>query len=180
MTRVVSTRVALYFGLIQLFFALTWVVYVIYLPRLAQQAGIDRGSVPSILVLDQVIFVVCDCAVGIAADRLATVVGRLGRVVAGLTALSALAFLLIPLATRVSAGAFLVLIVIWSMTSSALRAPPLKLLGQYRRPISNPGFHRCFYSARASRARWRRFSPAGSRPTTRASCSPFRRLRSSW
>ncbi len=138
MTRVVSTRVGLYFGLIQLFFALTWVVYVIYLPRLAGQAGIDRGSVPWILVLDQVIFVVCDCAVGIAADRLATVVGRLGRVVAGLTALSALAFLLIPLATRVSAGAFLVLIVIWSMTSSALRAPPLKLLGRYTPPDQQP------------------------------------------
>jgi sugar phosphate permease len=138
MTRVVSTRVGLYFGLIQLFFALTWVVYVIYLPRLAEQAGIDRGSVPWILVLDQVIFVVCDCAIGIAADRLAMVVGRLGRVVAGLTALSALVFLLIPLVTRVSAGAFLVLIVIWSITSSALRAPPLKLLGRYTPPDQQP------------------------------------------
>lgn len=138
MTRVVSTRVGLYFGLIQLFFALTWVIYVIYLPRLAVQAGIDRGSVPWILVLDQVIFAVCDCTVGIAADRLAMVVGRLGRVVAGLTALSALAFLLIPFATRVSAGAFLALIVIWSITSSALRAPPLKLIGRYTPPDQQP------------------------------------------
>jgi hypothetical protein len=136
--RVASTRVRLYLGLIQLFFALTWVIYVIYLPRLAVQAGIDRGSVPWILVLDQVIFAVCDCAVGIAADRLAKVVGRLGRVVAGLTALSALAFLLIPLATRVSAGVFLALIVIWSITSSALRAPPLKLLGRYTPPDQQP------------------------------------------
>ena len=129
--RGVSTRVGLYFGVIQLFFALTWVVYVIYLPRLAVQAGIARGAVPWILVLDQVIFVVCDCAAGIAADRLAAIVGRLGRVVAGVTALSALAFLLIPVAAGVSAGVFLALIVIWSMTSSALRAPPLKLLGRY-------------------------------------------------
>ena len=55
-----------------------------------------------------------------------------------MTALSALAFLLIPLATRVSAGAFLVLIVIWSITSSALRAPPLKLLGRYTPPDQQP------------------------------------------
>ena len=58
--------------------------------------------------------------------------------VAGLTALSALAFLLIPLATRVSAAAFLALIVIWSITSSALRAPPLKLLGRYTPPDQQP------------------------------------------
>jgi hypothetical protein len=136
--RVMSTRVGLYFGLIQLFFALTWVMYVIYLPRLAVQAGIDRSSVPWILVLDQVIFAVCDCAAGVAADRLAMVVGRLGRFVVGVTALSALAFLLMPFATGVSAGVFLALIVIWSITSSALRAPPLKLLGRYTPPDKQP------------------------------------------
>ena len=178
--RVVSTRVGLYFGLIQLFFALTWVIYVIYLPRLAVQAGIDRGSVPWILVLDQVIFVVCDCAVGIAADRLAMVVGRLGKVVAGLTALSALAFLLIPLATRVSADYF-------SHSSSSGRSLPRRCVRRRsscsaatHRPINNPGLGRCSSSARASRSPWRRFSPTGSPPTTRASCSPFRRFRSSW
>ena len=136
--RVVSTRVGLYFGLIQLFFALTWVIYVIYLPRLAEQAGIARSSVPWILILDQVIFAVCDCAAGVAADRLAMVVGRLGKFVVGVTALSALAFLLMPLATGVSAGVFLALIVIWSITSSALRAPPLKLLGRYTPPNQQP------------------------------------------
>ena len=138
MPRVRSTRVGLYFGLIQLFFAMTWVVYVIYLPRLAVQAGIDSRSVPWILLVDQLIFAVCDCATGVAADRLATVVGRLGRFVVGVTALSALAFLLMPLVAGVSAGVFLALIVIWSMTSSALRAPPLKLLGRYTPPDQQP------------------------------------------
>jgi len=56
----VSTRVGLYFGLLQLFFWLSWVEYVIYLPKLAAQAGIDRGVVPWILVLDQAIFALCD------------------------------------------------------------------------------------------------------------------------
>ena len=41
---------------LQLFFALTWVVYVIYLPALAAQAGIDKRFVPWILMMDQAIF----------------------------------------------------------------------------------------------------------------------------
>jgi hypothetical protein len=45
MPRAASTRVGLYFGLLQLVFGLTWVAYVIYLPQLAAQAGIGRGVV---------------------------------------------------------------------------------------------------------------------------------------
>ena len=131
MTRAVSTGVGLYFGAMQLFFTLSWIIYVIYLPQLATQAGIDRGMVPWILVLDQVIFALCDWATGLAADRVALVLGRLGKIVAAVTALSALAFLLLPLATSVGPAVFLALIVIWSVTSSALRAPPLVLLGRY-------------------------------------------------
>jgi Major Facilitator Superfamily len=138
MPRAVSTGVGLYFGLIQLFFALSWVVYVIYLPRLAGQAGIHRGVVPWIVFLDQVIFALCDWLTGIAADRVATVLGRLGRIVAGVTALSALAFLLLPVATKAGAAAFLAVIVVWSITSSALRAPPLTLLGRYTPPDQQP------------------------------------------
>jgi hypothetical protein len=136
--RAVSTGVGLYFGFMQLFFALSWVIYVIYLPRLAAQAGIERGVVPWILVLDQVIFALCDWLVGIAADRVANVVGRLGALVAGVTALSALAFLLLPLVTGFGAPVFLALVVIWAVTSSALRAPPLKLLGRYTPPDQQP------------------------------------------
>ena len=54
---------------LQLFFALTWVVYVIYLPALAAQAGIDKSHVPLILAMDQAIFVVCDWTAGVYADR---------------------------------------------------------------------------------------------------------------
>ncbi|MBV9091425.1 MAG: MFS transporter [Mycobacteriaceae bacterium] len=131
MPRAVSTGVGVYFGLMQLFFTLSWVIYVIFLPKLAAQAGIQAGVVPWILLLDQVIFALCDWLTGIAADRVANIVGRLGKVVAGVTALSALAFLLLPLATGLGTTAFLALVVIWAITSSALRAPPLKLLGQY-------------------------------------------------
>jgi Major Facilitator Superfamily len=138
MARTASTRVGLYFGLMQLFFTLSWVIYVIYLPKLAVQAGIGRGVVPWILLLDQAIFALCDWLTGLAADRVANVLGRLGKIVAAVTALSALAFLLLPLATGFGAAAFLALVVIWSITSSALRAPPLKLLGRYTPPDQQP------------------------------------------
>lgn len=131
MPRVVSTRVGLYFGLLQLVLGLAWVEYVIYLPRLATQAGIKPGVVGWLLVFDQLIFAVCDGAAGAATDRVARVIGRVGRIVAALTAISTLAFLLLPLVSRCSALLFVALIVVWAITSSALRAPPLTLLGRY-------------------------------------------------
>jgi MFS family permease len=131
MARAVSARVGLYFGLLQLVFGLTWVGYVIYLPQLAAQAGISRGAVGWILVLDQVIFALCDWAVGIAVDRVAKVVGRVAKVVVGATAMSGLAFLLLPFVARFGTPEFVFLIVVWAITSSALRAPPLALLGRY-------------------------------------------------
>jgi MFS family permease len=131
MPRAVSTRVGLYFGLLQLVFGLTWVGYVIYLPQLAAQAGISAGVVGWLLVCDQIIFAVCDWAAGVAVDRVARVVGRVGKVVAAVTAVSALAFLFVPLISRSGAYVFVALIVVWAITSSALRAPPLALLGRY-------------------------------------------------
>lgn len=131
MPRAVSTRVGLYFGLLQLVLGLAWVEYVIYLPRLAAQAGIKPGVVGWLLVFDQLIFAVCDWAAGAATDQVARVIGRVGRIVAALTAVSTLAFLLLPFVSRSSALLFVTLIVVWAITSSALRAPPLTLLGRY-------------------------------------------------
>ena len=136
--RDVSTRVGVYFGVLQLFFTLTWFVYVLYLPRLLGQAGIDAGWVPWILALDQAVFVICDTATGIASDRVARVVGRLGTIVAVVTTVSVLAFLLLPFVATAGAGVFLTLTVVWAITSSALRAPPLKLLGRYTPPDRQP------------------------------------------
>src|SRR5215468_7340290 len=122
----------LYLGVLQLFFTLTWTAYVIYLPKLAAQAGIDRSWVLWILVLDQLIFAVCDWSMGVAADRFSRVVGRLGKWVALVTFASCVAFLLLPLvAPAGNPWPFLALTVLWTATSSALRAPPLVLLGKY-------------------------------------------------
>jgi MFS family permease len=131
MSRTMATRVGLYLGALQFVFGLIWVEYVIFLPQLAARAGIGGGVVAWLLVLDQLIFALCDWAVGVATDRVVRTLGRVGRIVAGLTAVSALAFLLLPFAARVNAGVFVALIVVWALTSAALRAPPLALLGRY-------------------------------------------------
>jgi hypothetical protein len=124
--------VALYLALVQFFFALTWTVYVIYLPALAEQAGLGSRAVLWILMLDQAIFAVCDAGMGAFADRAARVHGRLARLVLTLTVVSCLAFLLLPYVARQGSPAWLLAaIVVWSVTSSALRAPPLALLGKH-------------------------------------------------
>jgi hypothetical protein len=131
--------VALYLGVVQFFFALTWTVYVIYLPALAAQAGIGTGAILAILMLDQAIFAVCDAAMGAFADRAARVHGRLARTVLALTMVSCAAFLLLPYVARQgSPAALLAVIVVWSATSSALRAPPLALLGKHAATPSHP------------------------------------------
>jgi hypothetical protein len=87
-----------------------------------------------ILMLDQAIFTITDTAMGIAADRMAPFVGRLGVFVGVLTAISCAAFVALPFVAGTGPGAqvwFIGLILIWVVTSSALRAPPLTLLGKY-------------------------------------------------
>lgn len=119
-------------ALLQLAFALTWVIYVIYLPALALQAGLPKHAVPWILLMDQAIFVLCDWAAGVYADRTAAALGRIGSRIAIATAISAAAFLLMPwLAPAGSPLLFIALTVVWSATSSALRAPPFMLIGRH-------------------------------------------------
>jgi hypothetical protein len=135
----VPQRVGLYLGALNFFFTLTWTVYVIFLPRLAAQAGIPKEWVLWILVLDQLIFAACDWAMGVAADRVGKTLGRLGNWVALVTGASCLAFLLLPFAAPAgSPWLFLLLTVTWSVTSSALRAPPLVLLGKHAPMASHP------------------------------------------
>jgi hypothetical protein len=130
-----ANRTGVYLAILQLVFTLGWTVYAIYLPRLAAEVGIAPTAVILILMLDQAIFTITDTAMGIAADKIAPIVGRLGVFVASLTALSCAAFVALPFVAGSGPGAqaiFLGLIVIWAVTSSALRAPPLTLLGKHR------------------------------------------------
>ncbi len=126
------TRVGIYFAAVQFLFVTCWTVYVIFLPQLAAQAGIEKKWVIYILMADQAIFTLMDFAMGVAADRVQRVLGRLGRLLVALTAVSCIAFLLLPLAAPSGSPLlFLSLIAIWAVTSSALRAPPMALLGKY-------------------------------------------------
>src|SRR5215472_5143925 len=133
-----SYRFGWYLAVLQLFFALCWTIYVIYLPKLATAAGIAPKAVIFVLMLDQAIFTVCDFATGVAADKVTRVLGRLGIWVTAATALSCAAFLLLPFLAGLGAPLLIALIVVWTVTSSALRAPPLMLLGKYARRPSIP------------------------------------------
>jgi MFS family permease len=128
---------AIYLGIVQFFFATTWTLYVIYLPQLAAQAGIGKQWVPWILVADQVIFAVMDVVTGYWADRVRAGMARLGPMILGLSLASGVAFLVMPF---IGASALLLLgaILVWSITSSALRSPPWALLSRYAAAPSVP------------------------------------------
>jgi hypothetical protein len=129
-----ANRTGLYLAILQLVFTLGWTTYVIYLPKLAADVGIAPSAVILILMMDQAIFTVTDTAMGIAADKVAPFVGRLGLFVGVLTAVSCAAFVALPFVAGVGKGAqvwLVALIAVWAITSSALRAPPLTLLGNH-------------------------------------------------
>src|SRR5687767_677811 len=128
---------ALYLGVVQFFFATTWTLYVLYLPQLAEQAGIDKRWVPWILVADQAVFAVMDVATGFWIDRVRAGLARYGGWILGITVLSAIAFLAMGFAGA-HAGVLLTALIVWAVTSSALRSPPWALLGRYAATPSLP------------------------------------------
>ena len=129
-----ANRTGAYLAFLQFVFALGWTTYVIYLPKLAAEVGIAPSAVILVLMLDQAIFTITDTAMGFAADRIASLVGRLGAFVGALTVVSCTAFVALPFVAGAGPDAkvaLIALIVIWSITSSALRAPPLILLAKH-------------------------------------------------
>jgi MFS family permease len=133
-TRASANLTGLYLSFLQLVFTLLWTTYVIYLPKLAAQVGIAPAAVILILMMDQAIFTITDTAMGIAADKIEALVGRLGVFVGALTLLSCAAFAALPFVAGIGPTAkagLIALIAIWAVTSSALRAPPLILLGKH-------------------------------------------------
>jgi MFS family permease len=127
----VPKGLAAYIGVVQFFFVTTWTVYVVYLPALAQQAGIAKQWVPWILVADQVLFAIMDVATGFWVDRVRSGLARFGGWILAITALSCAAFVLLPFLSFAGSGLMLALIAVWAVTSSALRSPPWALLSRY-------------------------------------------------
>lgn len=124
---------AMYLAVIQFLFASMWTIYVIFLPQLLTQAGIDSKWTTWLLLIDQCIFIVMDVALGFAADKVRrTMSGQLGVLMLGLSLISCLAFIALPWAAQlVGATGLLGLVFLWVITSSTLRVPPFVLLGQY-------------------------------------------------
>src|SRR5690349_12366789 len=133
-----SHRFGWYLAVLQLVFALCWTVYVIFLPKLAGGAVIAPIAIILLLMLEQAVFTVCDFFTGVAADKVTRVLGRLGIWVTAATALSCAAFLVISLIAGFGASALVAVVLVWTVTSSALRAPPLMLLGKYARKPAIP------------------------------------------
>lgn len=136
---------AVYLGVVQFFFACTWVVYVFYLPAMAAKAGIDKQLVIWILMADQVVFGVTDLAMGMWADRVTSLLRRLGPTILAMSTVSCAAFLVLPRAAILgndglvgTPTVFALLILTWTVTSSALRAPPWVLLSKYAAKPSMP------------------------------------------
>ena len=123
-----SRGLALYLGVVQFFFATTWTIYVLYLPQLAAQAGIDKRWVPWILVADQAVFAVMDVVTGFWIDRVRKSLARYGEWILGVSVASCVAFVFLPF---VGSTLMLLLLAVWAVTSSALRSPPWALLGRY-------------------------------------------------
>ena len=130
-------RLAVTIAVVQFFFATTWTLYVVYLPQLAAQAGIGKEWIPWILVADQVVFAVTDVLTGFWVDRVRRGYARFGGWILGATVVSGLAFLTLPFAGA-SATVLLAAVLVWAVTSSALRCPPWALLSQHAAAPSVP------------------------------------------
>jgi MFS family permease len=103
---------------------------VIYLPQLVAQAGLPKHWVLWILLADQAIFALADVATGYWVDRVRGGLARYGGWILGATVVSCIAFLGMGYAGA-HASLLLLAIVVWAVTSSALRSPPWALLGRY-------------------------------------------------
>ena len=125
-----SSALGITIGVVQFFFATTWTLYVIYLPQLAQAAGIGKQWVAWILVADQVIFAIADVITGFWVDRVRAGMARLGGWILAVTVLSSVAFLALPY-PGASPSLLLAAIALWAVTSSALRSPPWAMLGRH-------------------------------------------------
>lgn len=128
---------AAWIGATQLLFVTTWTLYVVYLPQLAAQAGLPKHWVPWILMADQLVFALTDVLTGFWLDRVRAGLARIGPWMLGVTALSSIAFILLPFAgasTVVLLGA----IAVWAVTSAALRSPPWVLLSRHTATPSIP------------------------------------------
>jgi hypothetical protein len=123
----VSATIALIQGLL----VLVWTLYVLFLPPMAQAAGLSRSWVVWLLLADQVVFVLGDWASGVHADRLARSLRSVGLLVLGAAVVSGALLVTLPdIAALGSRPLFIAAVLAWAASSSLLRAPVFSLLGR--------------------------------------------------
>lgn len=123
----------------QLMLALSWTAYVAFLPALARQAGLPPSAVVWLLIADQCVFLLADYACGVASDRVLALHARLGPWLVAATGVSAAAFVALPVVAPVgSASLFVAITLLWTVTSSALRAPALNLISRHAARPAQP------------------------------------------
>ena len=133
-------KTAVWVLVVQCLLALSWTMYVLFLPGMLAAANIDKRWFIYVLISDQIIFAACDWWAGVYADRIAAVWKRLGRLIIAVTMLSSAALLAMPwIAQTGSAILLLGVIYVWATTSSALRAPVFSLLGRVREDAREVG-----------------------------------------
>lgn len=127
-------------ALLQALVVTMWTIYALFLPGLLEQVGLPATLLPWLVLIDQGLFLLADIAMGLATDRISRVFGRLGPWLAVASTLCCLAFLAIPLvATGPERQNWLMgAVVVWVVCSSALRGPPLALLGKRSMPSAIP------------------------------------------
>lgn len=115
-------------ALIQFLFMVSWVLYGIYFGDLLLEAGIDKSWLVPIFLFDQLVFALMDPIMGAWADRIERMARRLVPLVIGLNALSALAFVALPLVGMHSPTLLLAATLVWVASASVLRAPLFVIL----------------------------------------------------
>ena len=126
-------------GTILFVLALSCTTYAIYLPQLAKAAGIPASFVPWMLAVDQVVFAAADWASGAYADRTLAIMRSLVPTLVLITLISTVAFAMLPLiGPALGADGFFFLTITWVVTTAALRAPPMAMLGNYASPNARP------------------------------------------
>ncbi|MGE0424531.1 MAG: MFS transporter [Reyranellaceae bacterium] len=131
----VPQAAAIYLAVVQFFFTIGWTVYVIFLPTLLAQAGLPKTIAIWFIAGDQVAFMLSDLFIGVWMDRARATLRRFGPMIVALTAISCLAFLLMPQVARLEKGtaqlALVIALAVWTVTTGALRVPPLVILGNH-------------------------------------------------
>lgn len=120
-----------YLAGVQFLFLATWVVYVIYLPDLLAKSGLPKGFLPTLLLLDQLLFACADMVLGFYADRAMRFYRALAPLLMTLNLIACLAFIGLPhIAAAVSPSVFIGVTVLWVLTASVLRAPLYGLIAR--------------------------------------------------